>query len=137
MKNLVIDTGALTLFFAGDVRVKPHFDSVEHRKVKGYISSVNLSEFYYKTCQKLGGDTAEIRYHQARSALTAVETDEGLALLAGAEKCRRSTLSLADCFALALAKTFKATLLTTDGELAKVKEVDVKLLNLGPAVSRP
>ena len=132
MRSLIIDTGVLTLFFAGDARVRPHFDSIEDGKARGYITSVNLSEFYYKTCQKLGSDTAELRYHQARAALTTVETDEDLALLAGAEKCRRSILSLADCFALALTKRFRATLLTTDSELAKVKEVDVKLLSLSP-----
>ena len=89
------------------------------------MASVNLSEFYYKTCQKLGKPVADIRYYQARrSGIIIVETDEELTRAAGVEKCRQPhNLSLADCYALALARRLRATLLTTDGELAKVKDV--------------
>lgn len=88
------------------------------------MSSINLSEFHYKTCQKLGKTTADIRYYQIRRAISIVETDEELSRIAGVEKCRQShLLSLADCYALALTKRLRATLLTTDPELAKTKEV--------------
>jgi predicted nucleic acid-binding protein len=53
--------------------------------------------------------------------------DEMLARDAGLEKCRRRlNLSITDRFALAVAKRFEAMLLTTDGELAKVKDANVK-----------
>jgi predicted nucleic acid-binding protein len=43
------------------------------------------------------------------------------------EKCREQLdLSLADCFALALARREKALLLTTDSELKKAENVQVK-----------
>ena len=89
------------------------------------MASVNLSEFYYKTCQKLGKPVADIRYYQARrTGIGIVETDEELDRAAGVEKCRQSfSLSLADCYALALARRLRAALLTTDGELAKVKDI--------------
>lgn len=66
-----------------------------------------------------------------------------LARDAGLEKCRSSSsngsgsgrgrrldLSLADCFVLAAAKRLGATLMTTDGEVAKVKDVNVKYFKL-------
>ena len=89
------------------------------------MSSINLSEFYYKTCQKLGRTVADLRYYQIRrTSLRMIETDEDLARIAGVEKCRQpAKLSLADCYVLALAKRFRATILTTDRELAKVKDV--------------
>jgi len=89
------------------------------------MSSINLSEFYYTTCQTIGRAVADLRYYQIRrTKLIIVETDEDLARAAGIEKCRQPVkLSLADCYALGLAKRFKSTILTTDGELAKVKEV--------------
>ncbi len=89
------------------------------------MSAVNLSEFHYKTCRKLGKSTADIRYYQVRNTkLGIVETDAELARHAGLEKCRQEAdLSLADCYALATAKRLRATILTTDSELAKVKEV--------------
>ncbi len=96
------------------------------------MSSVNLSEFYYKTCQVLGRDVAEIRYYQSRrTRLTIVETDEELSKQAGMEKCKhRMKLSLADCYALALAKQFKSTILTTDKELAKADGVSTLLFKV-------
>jgi predicted nucleic acid-binding protein len=38
-----------------------------------------------------------------------------------------AVLSLADCYVLAAVKRLKATILTTDSELAKVKEVKTLL----------
>ena len=128
MRRYVIDAGVLALFFAGDGRVKRFFDEVEAGRAKGYVCDVNLAEFYYKACEKLGRPAAELRYYQLRSSkLSIVSTDEELTKLAGDEKCRhRRALSLADCFALALAKREGAVLLTTDAELARLAEVEVK-----------
>ncbi len=106
-------------------RAKKYFDQIEEEDREGYMASINLSEFYYKTCQKLGKITADIRYYQIRrTKLRIVETDEDLSRTAALEKCRRSLRpSLADCYALGLAKRFKSTILTTDRDLAKVKDV--------------
>lgn len=112
------------------MRVRGYFDDIETGARQGSISSVNLSEFHYKTCEKLGKTTADIRYYQLRrTRLRVVETDEDLSRLAGVEKCRsHQKLSLADCFALALAKRERATLLTTDRELAKTRDIKTLLL---------
>lgn len=128
MKRYVIDAGFLSLHFIGDERVKPYFDEVAQGKAQAYISDVNLAEYYYKTCEKLGKEIADLRYHQVRaSGVVPVATDEGLTWKAGEKKCKyRGRLSLADCFSLALSELKKATLLTTDSELAKAKEVTVK-----------
>jgi PIN domain nuclease of toxin-antitoxin system len=105
--------------------VKRYFDEIENGVKQGSISAVNLSEFYYKTCQKLGKSTPDIRYYQVRNTrLAVVETDAELARNAGLEKCRQQAdLSLADCYALAAAKRLKATILTTDSQLSKVKDI--------------
>jgi len=86
-----------------------------------------MCEFYYKTCQKLGRQTADTRYYQVKKTRLQIVHDDDLTRSAGLEKCRQPlSLSLADCFALALAKREKALLLTTDKELSKVKETEVK-----------
>ena len=126
-RNLVADAGVLTLFFGGDERVRTYFHDIETTRRNGYVTSVNLSEFYYKTCEKLGEDVAKLRYYQSRELLQVLETEEELSISAGREKCRNSgNLSLADCYVLAAAKRLDATILTTDSELAKIKEVDAK-----------
>ena len=131
MKNaVVLDAGVLTLHFIDDPRVEEYFNDIEDERIKGHISSVNLAEFYYKTCQKLGRQTADTRYYQLRAKLQVIQNDE-LVRDAGLEKCRQHLdLSLADCFALALAKRQKATLLTTDRELSKARDIETKLFEV-------
>jgi predicted nucleic acid-binding protein len=130
-RNVIIDTGILTLFFSGDSRVQPFFRSVEARKKRAYVTSVNLSEYYYKTCQTLGEEIAGLRYHQCRELLEIVETNRELSLSAGKEKCHRGgNLSIADCFALAATKSLNGTLLTTDPELSKVEDADVRFFEV-------
>jgi predicted nucleic acid-binding protein len=121
--NLVLDAGVLTLFFLRDSRVFPFFEKIESGEATGQISGVNLSEFYYKTCQTLGRQTADTRFNLVKENIIVVEDDE-LDRLAGLEKCRRVLdISLADCYALALSKRVKGILLTTDGELGRSKDV--------------
>ncbi|RLG40207.1 MAG: DNA-binding protein [Thermoproteota archaeon] len=128
MKKYVIDAGVLSLYFIGDERIKPYLGKVARGVDKAFICDVNLAEYYYKMCEKLGKSVAEIRYHQIReSPIEVVATNEELTRKAGEKKCKyRGKLSLADCFCLALAELKSAVILTTDRELAKVKEVSVK-----------
>jgi len=122
----VMDTGVLSLFYAGDERVKPFFGHIQNGKARGYVASTNLAEFYYKVCQKLGQETALVRFHQTQTILEAVQTDRELAKAAGLNKCRYSHLSLADAFAIALTEKLGGTLLTTDEALLEVTEIRVK-----------
>jgi len=129
--SVVVDAGVLALYFIDDDRVRFYFHSIEKGNIKGYMAHINLSEYYYKTCQQLGKDTADIRYLSIIRSKIEIFMDEMLARDAGLEKCRHKLkLSLADCFALAAVKKLRATLLTTDGELAKVKGIHVKHFRL-------
>lgn len=128
---MVIDAGVLALHFIDDYRVRFYFHGIENGNIKGYMAHINLSEYYYKTCQQLGKDTADVRYLSIIRSKIEIFMDEMLARDAGLEKCKHElNLSLADCFALAVAKRFRSTLLTTDGELAKVKGRNVKHFKL-------
>lgn len=130
-KAIVLDAGALTLHFIDDPRVEGYINDVEDGRTTGYISAFNLTEFYYKTCQKLGRQTADARYYQIRRTSLQIAKDDDLVRGAGLEKCRQPLgLSLADCFALALAKRERATLLTTDRELSKAQGIETKLLEV-------
>ncbi|MBI2183982.1 MAG: PIN domain-containing protein [Thaumarchaeota archaeon] len=130
-EKLVLDAGVLSLHFADHRGVGPYFDAITAGRSKGLISSFNLAEFYYKTCQKLGKQTADTWYFQVRNSELNIINREELVRLAGLEKCRQShRLALADCFALALAKAEGALLLTTDGELAKIRDANVKHIKL-------
>jgi len=122
----VMDAGVLSLFYAGDERVKPFFAQVQGGRAEGYVASINLAEFYYKACQKLGKETATVRFHQTQTVFEVVETDGDLVKAAGLNKCRYSHLSLADAFAVALTEETGGTLLTTDEAILKVTEIRTK-----------
>jgi predicted nucleic acid-binding protein len=126
MSKLIIDTGVLSLHFRDDPRVERQFDEIDGGKSTGHIAGINLAEFYYKTCQKLSRQTADTWFHLVRGSPLRIASDEELNRQAGFERCKRTLdLSIADCYALALAKRLNGTLLTTDGELAKSREVEV------------
>jgi predicted nucleic acid-binding protein len=130
-EKLVLDAGVLSLHFADHVGVRKYFDAITEGGCEGLISSVNIAEFYYKTCQKFGKQTADTWYFQLKNSELTIVHREELVRAAGLEKCRQSPkLSLADCFALALAKAENALLITIDGELAKVKDVRTKHVEL-------
>jgi len=127
MKKYVIDTGVLFLHLIDDERVRPYFKEINEGRAKAFICDVNLAEYYYKTCEKLGREVADVRYNQIRVLMNPVSTNQDLTREAGKIKCKyRDKLSLADCFALALSKIKGAILLTTDSDLAEIKEVKVK-----------
>src|SRR3972149_11205184 len=129
--TIVIDAGVLALHFAQDPRVAEYFIKIDEEKVRGLVTNMNLAEFYHKTCRKLGKQAADTVYFLLRASKLQVVYDEALTRLAGLEKCRkRLDLSLADCFALALAKRESGVLLTTDNELGKAKDVQVKFFRV-------
>lgn len=130
MRPLVFDTGVLALLYADRERIEPVIRPVDDGRAEGLVSSVNLAEFHYKTCQRLGRDVANLWARQLNERLRIMDTDLALTLAAGVEKCRNSRLSLADSFALALARTAKGTLLTTDGELANQDLVPVRFFEV-------
>lgn len=126
-EKLVLDAGALSLHFIDHPGVRKYFDAIITKRSDGLIHCVNLAEFYYKTCQKSGRQTADTWYYQLRNSELSIVDREELVSAAGLEKCRQSPrLSLADCFALALAKSEHALLITTDGELAKTRGLSTK-----------
>jgi predicted nucleic acid-binding protein len=96
------------------------------------MAGVNIAEFYYKSCQKVGKQAADTWYFQVLESGLAVVASEELDRLAGLEKCRHPSLALADCYALALAKAEAALLLTTDGDLANVPDVSTKRFTKRP-----
>jgi predicted nucleic acid-binding protein len=128
---MVIDAGVLALHLAQDSRVLGYFVRINEGKARGLVAEVNLAECYYKTCREVGRQAADTSYFLFRASGLQAVYDEELTRLAGLEKCRQQLdLSLADCFALALARRGKAVLLTTDNELRKAENVQVRFFSV-------
>jgi predicted nucleic acid-binding protein len=117
-RSYVFDAGVISLFYAGAKSVKPYFDRVHSGRARGFVNEVNLAECYYKTVEKIGMTTAELRYVQVRrSKIRCVPPNEQITRGAAVWKVRRRELALADCFALATREDKAEVLLTTDSPL--------------------
>ncbi len=128
-RSYVFDAGVISLFYAGATGVRSYFDRVYSGRARGFVNEVNLAEFYYKTGEKLGMTTAELRYVQVRrSKIRCVQPNEQITRLAAIWKVKRRQLSLADCFALATREAKAETLLTTDSLLKEAGGRSVVLI---------
>jgi predicted nucleic acid-binding protein len=98
--------------------------------VVGSTCEPNLAELYYKTCEKLGRETARIRYLSVRrSGLTVFAPNEKLSRSAGELKCiHRGKLSLVDAYVLAVATEERSTLITSDPRIAEMALVPTRLI---------
>lgn len=108
------------------------FDEVATGRAEGYTCETSLSEFYYKTCEKLGREVAEVRYTSIRhSKISALTIDDRLSRTAGNLKCaHRGKLSLADAYIVAAAKMLGGILVTTDTRLIELKLVQTRSLQV-------
>jgi predicted nucleic acid-binding protein len=101
-------------------------------KAEGYTCEINIVELYYKTCEKLGREAAEVRNASiGHSKISILPLDERLTHTAGSLKCiHRGKLSLADAYILAATKMLGGTLITTDSRLTELKIVQAKLIEI-------
>lgn len=100
--------------------------------MEGYTCDLTMAELYYKTCESLGREVADIRYVSLRnSAVKVVATDERLTRTAGRLKCVcRGRISLADAYVIAVAQGLKGALVTTDHLIEELGIVETKLLEI-------
>jgi len=112
------------------VRAKALIEDVRRGKSAGSTCETNLAELYYKTCEKMGRETARIRYLSIRrSKLTIFAPDETLSRSAGELKCKhRGKLSLVDAYVLALAQEQRSTLITSDPRISELALVPTRLI---------
>ncbi len=131
-RRLVLDTGALFLYFAGDEETTKIIDSRRSAGLELLTCEVVMAEFYYKTCEKFGRDVAELRCTSIRKSGIAVEPiDEKLTSIASIFRCKnRAKVSLADSYVIALCKVKDARLITTDGLLKELNPNQTTLLKV-------
>jgi predicted nucleic acid-binding protein len=130
LKNSVLDSFAVLAFLfkeTGHEIVVSLLDTASKEDAFVYITAVNWAEVRYIVQRRKGID----EWSRASTNLLALPieispADQTMAELAGEIKALRK-MSLADCFAAALAKELKAELYTGDPEFREV-EKDVKIV---------
>lgn len=132
MKKYVFDAGVLALYFAGRQDAKRFVDEVYGGKAKAYMCEADVAEFLYNYARVFGWEAALVKHSLLReSPITIVEVGEELTVAAAKLKLKYyNLLSLADCYLIALAKLYKATIITTDSRVKEVREAPTILLEV-------
>jgi predicted nucleic acid-binding protein len=117
MMSYVLDASALMAFFedrAGGEKVEELLSKAADAKRPLLMSVVNWGEVHYAIWRAHGEKVANSKLQETgQLPIELVDVDAELARLAASLKAQHN-FPYADCFAAALAKTRKATLLTSD-----------------------
>ncbi len=129
-KRYVLDAGVLALYFAGRRDARKYIDMVYEGRVEAFMCEINVAEFLYNYARVFGWDAALVKHSLLRSSpIKIVGVDEELTIKAAKLKLKYyNTLSLADCYLIALAKRSRATIVTTDRSIRSVNEAPTTLL---------
>lgn len=126
----MLDSYAILAFLfeeKGYERVLDLFEKATQIDQTLLIAAPNWAEVRYMVERKVGaGRWSEVRHKLLGLPLEVVPADQALAEVAGEIKATRK-MSLADCFAVALARQKKADLYTGDPEFKSV-EKDIKIV---------
>jgi predicted nucleic acid-binding protein len=107
----------------GYQKVKSLLTACRDQSATGYMNQINLGEVYYKTIRAVGIDRAkEFLENFFRLPIQIILPDSDLIWAASEIKASHS-ISYADCFAVATALRFGATLLSGDPEFKKVASI--------------
>lgn len=125
-KSVLFDSHAIlkwTQKESGYQKVKSSIMACRDQSMIGYMNQINLGEVYYMTIRAVGTDKArDFLENFLRLPINIVLPDSGLIWRASEIKAE-SPLSYADCFAVATAIRFKATILTGDPEFKKAENL--------------
>lgn len=130
--SIVLDTQAILILYMGEKgadRIADLLAQILEGKIKGYMNVVNLAELYYILARK-SRKVAEEKERNLRSFGVKIVSvrDDDLWKEAAVLKANH-TLSLADAFAAATAKTLKSKLVTgSDPEFEAIEGVQIERL---------
>jgi len=128
--SIVLDTQALLILYMdeeGAEHVASLLKQVLDRKIKGYMNVVNLAELYYILNRK-SKKVAEEKERNVRSFGVKIVPVKDNALWKEAAMLKANhSLSLADAFAAATAKTLKSKLVTgADPEFDSIGNIQIE-----------
>jgi uncharacterized protein len=134
MSVVVLDAWAALAFLQGEGQASLMVRRLLRRAVRGNVrllmNVVNLGEVYYRLVQTSGQQRADERLQRFRRLpIDVVPAREALALSAARIKAAHS-ISYADAFAVATAKTEGARLATGDPEILALPRAVVSLMSL-------
>ncbi|MCH8906538.1 MAG: hypothetical protein IH840_05555 [Candidatus Heimdallarchaeota archaeon] len=124
MRSYIWDTGPLSLYFAGHQKSTTIMNQCLKSEVIGYVPLIILSEFHYLQWRHHGERISKMRVDSVlNSTLIISKLEERHIFGIGQYKVRYNQLSLADAALSILSKDHNSTILTTETEIPRIKEL--------------
>ena len=122
----IFDSHALLKFFQrekGYEKVIHLLEEIKKAGAKKYLNAINLGEIIYSTKREFGDQKkVEVLANIERLSFTVLPVPDNL-IFEAAEYKAQYGISYADCFVLASALEYKATVVTGDPEFKKVEHL--------------
>jgi len=122
----IFDSHALLKFFQrekGYEKVIHLLEEIKKTGAKKYLNAINLGEIIYSTKREFGDQKKiEVLANIERLSFTVLPVPDNLIFQAAEYKAQYG-ISYADCFVLASAVEYKATVVTGDPEFKKVEHL--------------
>ena len=126
MKRILFDSHAILKFSQdeeGADKVEQFLLSSWKQNLTAYLSEINLGEIYYITIRRLGLESAKLFLEQLLDLPIAIISPSSAIIRAAAEIKAQYAISYADCFAVATALKYSASIITGDPEFKKVDHI--------------
>ena len=126
MKSILFDSFAVLKFYQdepGADKVEKLIISSNQDDMQAFISEINLGEVYYMTIRRLGLEPAKNLLEQFYELPIRVISPSSDIILSASEVKAEYGISYADCFAVATALRFSASIITGDPEFKKVEHL--------------
>ena len=126
MKRILFDSHALLKFSQdeeGADKVEQFLLSSLNRNLKAYLSEINLGEIYYISIRRLGLESAKLYLEQLLDLPIDIVSPSSEIIRGAAEIKAQYAISYADCFAVATALKYSASIITGDPEFKKVDQI--------------
>ena len=129
LKTIVLDSWAIMAYLEDEPAAEKIADMIADARDEGHrllMSVVNIGEVWYATARRHSVRDADNVIRELRTiGIEFIDVDWATTQIA-AEFKAKGGISYADCFAAALAKHHKATLVTGDREFKQLeKEIDI------------
>ncbi len=126
MKSILFDSYAILKYYQdehGADKVEKLLISSHQGDFRAYINEINLGEVYYMTIRRLGLESAKNLLEQFFELPVQVISPSSNIILSASEIKAEYAISYADCFSVATAIQFQATIVTGDPEFKKVQHL--------------
>jgi len=126
MKTTLFDAHAILKFSQdkeGAETVEEFLVASQRGSLKACMSEINLGEVYYITIRRVGLESAKYYLDQFLELPIEIIAPSPEIIMSASEIKAENALSYADCFAVATALKFSASILTGDPEFKKVEHI--------------